>query len=53
MMTVFMYYCVYIQYRQKEYRSSRLAAIFVKRLMTQGFLLDDEKMRDRVFSTIA
>jgi hypothetical protein len=31
---------------KKEYRSSRLAAIFVKGLMTQGFLLDDEKMRD-------
>jgi hypothetical protein len=38
---------------KKTYRSSRLAAIFVKGLMTQGFLLDDEKMRDSGIFTIA
>jgi hypothetical protein len=38
---------------KKTYRSSGPGAIFVKRLMAQGFLLFAEKMRIPVFSTIA
>jgi len=46
--TVFIY-----SIARKGHRSSRSAAIFVKGLMTQGFLLDDEKCAIRVFQAIA